>query len=165
MNLRWIHSIWKSGHFFVYIFTTLHCNFFISCTRRSLTCLLFDSTDVTKDARWIQRVTNRKTHLMQDMRAGLVSCVWSGELLTDNKDWERKKHVAMASKVFPRWYGVKAGPQTPDVLDGVKIPTKSLKRSSALLENSKKSCCAHFQHVFILHRWWEEDVNRLKCKY
>lgn len=40
---------------------------------------------------------------MQDMRAGLVSYVWSGDLLTDNKDFEKnKKHVAMAPKVFPR---------------------------------------------------------------
>lgn len=28
---------------------------------------------------------------MQDMRAGLVSYVWSGDLLTDNKDFEKNK--------------------------------------------------------------------------
>lgn len=30
----------------------------------------------------------------------------------------------MASKVFPRWYGLKVGPQTPDVLDGAEILVK-----------------------------------------
>lgn len=96
------------------------------------------------------------------MRAGLVSCIWTGDL--------KKSHVAMASKAFPRWSGLKVSAQTPDVLDGVEILVKR-KGKSAQMENSQVSCppVGGWCRQDLKTRWkmilfWYVDVKTAKIR-
>lgn len=73
------------------------------------------------------------------MRAGLVSCIQTGDLLTDNKDLKKKQKNNHMLPWRPRWSGLKVSAQTTDVLDGVEILVKR-KGKSAQMENSQVSC-------------------------